>query len=104
MILTLPILLVMWAVSISAGIMMPFLSESRCHEVDVFPCVSVWYRLIGNLRIRLPVAAKIAFATAGLTVAVGTSPTPPGGLAALHHVRLDNGGFVNSHWAIVVEV
>src|ERR1700730_9780694 len=35
--------------------------------------------LIGNLRIRLPVAAKTAFATAGPTVAVGTSPTPPGG-------------------------
>src|SRR4030081_685766 len=33
---------------------------------------------IGSVRIRLPVAAKIAFATAGPTAAVAASPMPPG--------------------------
>ena len=36
------------------------------------------YRMIGRVRILLPVAAKIAFATAGPTAAVGASPMPPG--------------------------
>jgi len=33
---------------------------------------------IGRMRIRLDVAAKIAFVTAGATTAVGASPKPPG--------------------------
>jgi hypothetical protein len=33
---------------------------------------------MGSVRIRLPVAAKIAFATAGPTAAVAASPMPPG--------------------------
>jgi len=32
----------------------------------------------GSLRIRRPVAAKMAFATAGITADVPGSPTPPG--------------------------
>src|SRR5215469_3156790 len=35
--------------------------------------------VIGNRRIRLPVAAKIAFATAGATGGTAVSPNPPGG-------------------------
>ena len=38
---------------------------------------------IGRLRRRLPVAAKIAFVTAALTMAVGASPMPPGASAFL---------------------
>lgn len=38
---------------------------------------------IGKLRRRLPVAAKIAFVTAALTMAVGASPMPPGASAFL---------------------
>src|SRR6266404_50053 len=41
------------------------------------------YRMIGRVRILLPVAAKIAFATAGPTAAVGASPMPPGDSALL---------------------
>src|ERR1700676_2287891 len=33
---------------------------------------------IGRVRMRLAVAAKIAFVTAGATAAVGASPKPPG--------------------------
>src|SRR5712691_10718486 len=33
---------------------------------------------IGSVRMRLPVAAKIALVTAGATAAVGASPMPPG--------------------------
>jgi NAD(P)-dependent dehydrogenase (short-subunit alcohol dehydrogenase family) len=36
--------------------------------------------LIGSFRRRLPVAAKIALATAGTTAEVPSSPIPPGGL------------------------
>src|SRR5207302_7168422 len=36
---------------------------------------------IGRVRMRLPVAAKIALVTAGATAAVGASPIPPGGSA-----------------------
>jgi hypothetical protein len=37
-----------------------------------------WALSIGSFRIRLPVAAKIALATAGITADVPGSPTPPG--------------------------
>src|ERR1700686_462337 len=38
---------------------------------------------IGRVRMRLAVAAKIAFVTAGATTAVGASPKPPGASALL---------------------
>jgi hypothetical protein len=38
-------------------------------------------RAIGSLRIRLPVAAKIAFVTAGAAGAIGGSPRPDGRLS-----------------------
>src|SRR6266436_1732522 len=38
---------------------------------------------IGSVRMRLPVAANIAFVTAGVTIAHGASPNPPGASALL---------------------
>ena len=38
---------------------------------------------IGSVRVRLPVAAKMALVTAGATAAVGASPKPPGDAALL---------------------
>ena len=38
---------------------------------------------IGSVRMRLPVAAKMALVTAGATAAVGASPKPPGGAVLL---------------------
>ena len=43
----------------------------------VYPDLS-WALSIGSFRTRLPVAAKIALATAGITADVPGSPTPPG--------------------------
>ena len=57
---------------------------------------------IGSVRMRLPVAAKIAFVTAGATAAVGASPRPPGGFGAFHQMRLDHRRFVDPHRPIVV--
>jgi hypothetical protein len=44
--------------------------------------VSGWF-LIGSARTRMPVAAKIALATAGATGGTHGSPSPPGFLSVL---------------------
>lgn len=49
--------------------------------IDAHPCTRVpspSQPEIGNLRTRLPVAAKIAFATEGATCGTACSPNPPG--------------------------
>lgn len=48
----------------------------------VYPDLS-WALSIGSFRTRLPVAAKIALVTAGITADVPGSPTPPGASALL---------------------
>jgi len=49
--------------------------RTRFYEVY---CFGVKASLKGNLRIRLPVAAKMALSTAGTPSALDISPTPPG--------------------------
>ena len=59
---------------------------------------------IGSVRMRLPVAAKIALVTAGAIGGVPGSPMPPGCLAARHDVHLDLGHLAHAQHRVVVEV
>ena len=59
---------------------------------------------IGRVRMRLAVAAKIAFVTAGATTAVGASPKPPGGLGAFDQMCFDHRRLVDPQRPIGVEI
>ena len=59
--------------------------------------------LIGSLRIRLPVALKMALVTAGAIGGVLASPMPPG-IRARHDVGFDHRHLVDSQRFVVVEV
>ena len=61
--------------------------------------------MIGSERMRLPVAAKIAFATAAATGGVAGSPAPPQiSAAARHQMHVDLRRLGKAHHAIGVEI
>src|SRR5215831_10130681 len=58
----------------------------------------------GIVRRRLPVAAKIALATAGTMAEVPASPIPPGGSKFLHNVDVDGRRLVHAQHLIGIEI
>ena len=74
-------------------------AEVPCIHACPFSALS-----IGSVRIRLPVAAKMALVTAGAIAAVGRLADAAGRFGTLYQVRLDCRRLVDTHGPIVVEV